>query len=80
MSKRLEAMRANPAAGWTVSDIAALCAEFDVACHPPRGGGSHYRVGHRSQFEKLTIPAARPIKGWYIRERVRFIDKVGAAP
>lgn len=80
MSKRLEAMRAKPNAGWTIADVEALCAEVGVECRAPRGGGSHYRIGHRSQFEKLTIPTARPIKGWYLRELVRFIDKVRAAP
>ncbi len=80
MSKRLEAMRANPRAGWTISDVAAVCEEFAVLCHPPRGGGSHFRVGHPSQIEKLTIPAARPIKAPYIRDLVRFIDQVRAVP
>ncbi|WP_375465657.1 type II toxin-antitoxin system HicA family toxin, partial [uncultured Methylobacterium sp.] len=58
----------------------ALCDEFNVECRPPRGGGSHYRIGHPSQVEKLTPVAARPIKARYIRDLVRFIDKVRAAP
>ena len=62
MNDRLEAMRANPAAGWTMSDVEAVCREHDVACAPPRGGGSHYKIAHPAMAEKLTIPARRPIK------------------
>ncbi len=80
MSKRLEAMRANPRAGWAIADVEALCAEFGIACSPPRGGGSHYRIGHPSQREKLTIPSKRPIKPVYIRDLVQFVDRVKGAP
>ncbi|MDR7035497.1 putative RNA binding protein YcfA (HicA-like mRNA interferase family) [Methylobacterium sp. BE186] len=77
MSKRLEAMRANPKGGWTIADVEAACAEFGILCKPARG--SHYRIGHPSQTTKLTIPAKRPIKPVYIRDLVRFIDQVRAA-
>ena len=80
MSKRLEAMRANPRAGWTIADVEALCGEFGIGCSPPRGGGSHYRIGHPSQREKLTIPSKRPIKPVYIRDLVQFVDQVKGAP
>lgn len=80
MSKRLEAMRADPKSGWTISDVGALCREFGVDCRPARGGGSHYGIGHPSQREKLTIPAKRPIKPIYIRDLVRFIDRVRDVP
>lgn len=79
MSKRLEAMRSNPKAGWAITDVEAVCAEFGIVCRPPRGGGSHYRIGHPSQSEKLTVPSKRPIKAPYIRDLVRFIDIVRAA-
>ena len=77
MSKRLAAMRANPNAGWTIADVEALCAEFGILCKP--GRGSHHRIGHASQAEKLTIPARRPIKAVYIRDLVRFVEQVRAA-
>lgn len=77
MSKRLEAMRANAKAGWTIADVEAACAEFGIQCKP--GRGSHYRIGHPSQAVKLTIPAKRPIKPIYIRDLVRFIDQVRSA-
>lgn len=78
MSKRLEAMRANPRADWTIEDVEAVCAEFGLRCSP--GRGSHWRIGHPSQAEKLTIPARRPIKAPYIRALTRFIDRVRSAP
>jgi hypothetical protein len=62
MSKRLEAMRANPRGDWRIADVIALCAEFGVFCEAPRGGGSHYKIGHPKLAQKLTIPSKRPIK------------------
>jgi hypothetical protein len=76
LSDRLEKMRANPAAGWRMSDIEAVCREHGVFCAPPRGGGSHYKIGHRAMAEKLTIPYNRPIKPIYIRKLVAFLDAV----
>jgi hypothetical protein len=76
MSRRLEEMRANPRANWRIEDVVALCKEHDIICEPPRGGGSHYKVGHPSQGEKLTIPYKRPIKAVYIRKLVAFADAV----
>ena len=35
MSKRLERMRDNPAANWTIGDIEAVCHEFGIFCEPP---------------------------------------------
>lgn len=78
MSKRLEAMRANPAGDWTIFDVCAVCAEYDALCEVPRRGGSHYKVGHPTQSRKLTIPYKRPIKAVYIRLLVQFLDAVGS--
>jgi len=74
--KRLDLMRANPTSGWTISDIENVCGSFDIECNAPKGGGSHYKIAHRSQFEILTIPARRPIKPVYIRQFVRFVEAV----
>lgn len=65
MSKRLARMAENPRAGWTIEDVAALCREFDIACAPPRGGGSHYKISHEAMPEILTLPFKRPIKPVY---------------
>ena len=76
MSKRLEFMRANPRGDWKISDIVALCREFDVLCEPMRGAGSHYKVGHPHISRKLTVPFKRPIKPVYIKQLVQFIDEL----
>jgi len=59
MSRRLDAMRRNPSADWRIEDVVALCREFDILCEPPRGGGSHYRIGHPQTAEKPTVPFKR---------------------
>lgn len=76
MSKRLERMRQNPAADWTIADVESLCREHGIWCEPSRGGGSHFKVAHPNLDEKLTIPFKRPIKAVYIRHLVAFIDRV----
>ena len=73
--KRLEDMRRNPRDNWKISDIAVVCAAFEIALRPP-GSGSHYKVTHPSQLEILTIPAQRPLKAVYIRRLVSFVDAV----
>jgi hypothetical protein len=78
LNDRLDKMRANPAAGWRMSDIEAVCRENGVFCAPPRGGGSHYKIGHPALATKLTIPYKRPIKPIYIRKLVAFLDAVRA--
>ena len=76
MSKRLEDMRRNPAANWTMADIMALCGEFGIACLASRGGGSHYKVSHPAMAMKLTITFKRPIKPVYIRALIGFVETV----
>ena len=76
LSDTLERMRSNPASDWSVSDVEKACRASGIRCAPPSGGGSHFKVSHRSQREILTIPFRRPIKPVYIRKLVRFIDAV----
>ena len=78
MTKRLERMRENPSANWSIDDVVAVCREYEVRCEAPRGGGSHYRIGHPAMARKLTIPYRRPIKPPYIRDLVRFLDEVAS--
>ena len=78
LSGRLEKMRANPRADWTITDFEAVCRQSEVACEPARGGSSHFKVSHPSQTTILTIPYKRPIKPVYIRKLVAFIDAVRA--
>ena len=77
MSKRLEGMRNNPRGDWKISDVEALCKEFDIYCTPVSGGGSHYKLGHARMPMKLTIPFKRPIKPVYIKKLVFFVDALG---
>ena len=79
MSKRLARMVENPRAGWSIDDVAALCREFEIACDPPRGGGSHYKLSHPAMLEILTVPFKRPIKPVYIRKLVSFVEAVRMA-
>lgn len=79
MSKRLERMRRNPAADWTISDVEAVCWEHGILCEPSRGGSSHYKIAHPDLRAKLTLPFRRPIKPIYIRRLVAFIDEVREA-
>jgi hypothetical protein len=76
MSKRLDAMRRNPRGDWTISDVEAVCREFEIGCAPSRSGSSHYKVTHERIPDILTIPFKRPIKPVYIRKLVAFIDAV----
>ncbi len=76
MSARLERMRRNPTADWTIGDVEAVCREHGVLCEPSRGGGSHYKIAHLAVRAKLTVPFRRPIKPVYIRQLVALIDAV----
>jgi hypothetical protein len=75
-SKRLEAMRRNPRADWTIEDVQAVCREHGVRCEASRGGSSHHKVFHPAMAAKLTVPFRRPVNPVYIRELVAFIDAV----
>jgi hypothetical protein len=80
MTKSLaERMRANPRGDWAISDVEAVRRAFGVACSPPRGGGTHYKVSHSALRDILTIPHRRPLKPVYVRKLIRFIDAVEAA-
>jgi hypothetical protein len=74
MTDRLDRMRRNPAADWTIADIEAVCREYGLRCSPPTGGGSHYKVSHPTQRDILTILSRRPVKPVYVRKLVRFVD------
>ena len=79
MTNRLAQMRANPKGNWRIQDVVAVCAEHGLQCSPPRGGCSHYKVGHPAVPEMLSIPFARPIKSVYIRKFVQMVDAISRA-
>jgi len=76
MDDLLDRMRRNPAGDWTIRDVETLCRQHNILCEPARGGGSHYKIGHPSVAEKLTIPYKRPIKPVYIRKLIIFVETV----
>ncbi len=76
MSDLLERMRRNPVGDWTIKDIENVCRAHGIACNPPSGGGSHYKVSHPKVREILTIPFRRRLKPIYIRQLVKFIEAV----
>jgi hypothetical protein len=77
---RFERMRRNPGGDWTIADVVALCRTHGMYCEPPRGGGSHYKVGHPGLAEKLTIPYKRPIKPVYIRKLIALTAAARSLP
>lgn len=76
--KRLRDMRLNPAGDWQISDVQVVCNTYGVQLLPP-SGGSHYKVAHPSQKEIITVIAKRPIKAFYIKRFVQFVDAVTGA-
>lgn len=76
MAGLLEQMRRNPQGDWRIKEVESLCREHGLACDPPKGGGSHYKVSHASVPDILTIPVARPIKVVYIRKLLLMVDQV----
>jgi hypothetical protein len=75
--KLLEQMRGNPA-DWRIEDVKNLCNAFGLDLDR-RPNGSHYGISDPSQAVHITVPFARPIKRVYIRQLVRFVDRVRAA-
>ena len=80
MARLLHRMRQSPKGDWQMSDVEAVCRQHGLRCSPPTGGGGHYKVSHPATREILTIPYRRPIKPYYIRELVRFIDRLEHLP
>lgn len=73
--KLLAQMRQNPAADWTIGDIARVCGGLGWQCLPPSGGGSHWKVTAPGMEPILTVPARRPIKPVYIRQLLAMIER-----
>ncbi|MCI0468121.1 MAG: type II toxin-antitoxin system HicA family toxin [Beijerinckiaceae bacterium] len=61
-----------------MNDIEAVCREHGVFCVPPRGGGSHNKIGHPAMAEKLAITFNRPVKPKDSCKLVAFLDAVRA--
>jgi hypothetical protein len=76
--KLIAAMRSNPAADWSIDDVARVCHRLGWRCLPPPGGGSHWKIAAPGDDTILTVPAKRPIKPVYIRRLIAMMDEVGA--
>ncbi|MDX2222312.1 MAG: hypothetical protein SFV21_06160 [Rhodospirillaceae bacterium] len=71
VDKRLEAMRLNPRADWTLADLQTVAARYRVVWR--HGGGSH-AVFRSPTGMQLVVPARRPIKPVYVSRFVELID------
>jgi hypothetical protein len=74
VEKRIEAMRANPKADWRIDDFETIARALGMAVR--KGGGSHVVFSHASSRTRLTVPARRPIKPYYVRKFIQFIDEI----
>jgi predicted RNA binding protein YcfA (HicA-like mRNA interferase family) len=72
-SKLIDAMRANPRADWTITDVITVCEAYGISCKSPKRG-SHYTLKHPRIAGHLTVPARRPIKQLYIRLMLQMVD------
>lgn len=69
----VEKMRANPRSDWTIQDVETVARQEGLKVRKP-SGGSHYGVYSDALRDPLTIPARRPIKPFYIRALVGYVD------
>jgi len=71
--KKLAAMRENPR-DWSLDDLQSVSARIGIDCRKP--GGSHVTFSHPAIEEIVTVPAARPVKPFYVRQLLKMIDQV----
>ncbi len=71
--KLLVAMRRNPQGDWTIDDIRTVCGRSGIDFDFPKRG-SHCKLSHPNIAGRLTIPARRPIKPFYIMLLLDMID------
>jgi hypothetical protein len=72
--KRLALMRNNPKGDWKIADIEVVCRAYDIILEPP-SSGSHWSIFHQRGGIQ-TIPSHGRIKVRYIKEFIRFVDRV----
>lgn len=71
MDKILAQMKRNPKNDWEIEDLKRIAERHDIEYRQP--GGSH--VTFRTKCgTKLTIPARKPIKEFYIRKFLELIE------
>jgi hypothetical protein len=75
--KRLAQMRNNPKGDWKIADVEVVCRTYGIELEKP-SGSSHWTIFYRG-LGIQTIPVHRVVKPRYIREFVRYVDKVRGA-
>ena len=69
--KILAQMKNNPQGDWKIGTLKAIAKRHEIIWRQP--GTSHVTF-RRTDGEKLTIPAHRPIKSIYIKLFIRFVE------
>ena len=72
-SKILAKMRENPG-NWRLEDLEVVARRFHVDVDAHRGT-SHVTFRH-PKAGRITVPKRIPIKRWYVRDFVEFINKL----
>jgi hypothetical protein len=74
MTKRekiIEKMRRNPQGDWRIEDLQTLADFYGIEW--THDGGSHV-VFRLVGWEHLTVPAHRPIKPFYVKRLLAYIE------
>ena len=69
--KALEKMKANPR-DWRIDSLEAVAEAFGLIWRKP--GGSHVIFRHKNG-QKLSVPAHRPVKPFYVKKLIRLIEE-----
>ena len=77
--KRLAAMRSNPKADFTISDIEMVASNVGLRSHTKVPGSHRGFSSEHVDAYILTVPSRRPIKPHYVRQFVRLCDQHLAA-
>jgi len=71
--KILNKMKQNPD-GWRIQDIETVAKRYNLQVRKPTG--SHVIIKQKGQYDKVSIPAKRPIKTIYIKQFIKLIEKL----
>lgn len=72
-AKKLGAMKANPKADWTIADLETVARRHGVAYDHEATSHVTFRAPNGA---RLTVPARRPVKPFYVREFVKLIESL----
>ena len=69
--KILTQMKHNPKDNWGIEDLKRIAERYEIDYRQPSGSHVTFRTKGRT---KLTIPARKPIKEFYIKQFVNMIE------